>query len=225
VHRVASAFGRAVGVAMTRTVEQTTVSAPQARAYAALPWRMSGEGAMEVLLLCVRRDGRWGIPQGAHSAARTGLRSAGRAAFHEAGVTGRLGPEPVGRYRMIRDLACGRTESCEVTVFGLHVWGTLISWPRDGKVLRRWMDLDEARKSVAVPGLAAVLSSLERLSVALAMWRKATLRWLLLLQEQLGSAHVDLASLHAPQRGAPAQIRTLTRTPPDPLAQRPGSPG
>lgn len=160
VHRVASVFGCAVGVVMTRTVEQTTVSAPQARAYAALPWRMSGEGAMEVLLLCARRDGRWGIPQGAHSAARTGLRSAGRAAFHEAGVTGRLGPEPVGRYRMIRDLACGRTESCEVTVFGLHVWGTLISWPRDRKVLRRWMDLDEARKSVAVPGLAAVLSSL-----------------------------------------------------------------
>lgn len=160
MYRLASAFGGAVGAAMTRTVEQTAVSELHARAYAALPWRMSAEGTMEVLLLCARKDSRWAIPQSMHSAARTGLRSAEGAAFHEAGVAGRLGPEPVGRYSMIRKLTCGRTECCEVTVFGLHVWGTLTNWPSERKVLRRWMDLDEASQSVAEPGLAAVLASL-----------------------------------------------------------------
>ncbi len=160
MYRIASAFGGAVGAAMTRTLEQTAVSDLHARAYAALPWRMSAEGTMEVLLLCAQKDSGWAIPQSMHSAERTGLRSAEGAAFHDAGVAGRLGPEPVGRYGMIRELACGRTECCEVTVFGLHVWGTLTNWPSERKVLRRWMDLDEASQSVAEPGLAAVLASL-----------------------------------------------------------------
>ena len=160
VHRVPSAFVSAVGAAMTRTLKQTAVAELQTRAYAALPWRMSSEGTMEVLLLCARKDGRWATPQGAHLAARTGLRSAERAAFHDAGVAGRLGPESVGRYSVHRELACGRKEYCEVNVFGLHVWGTLTNWPSDRKLLRRWMDLEEARQCVAEPGLAAVLSSL-----------------------------------------------------------------
>ncbi|MBZ9799078.1 hypothetical protein [Mesorhizobium sp. ES1-4] len=138
---------------------QIVADAPFKAEYAALPWRMGGEGTMEVLLLCPRQDGQWTVPRGTCSGTRTELRSAERAAFQDAGVTGRLGQEPVGRYRTIRVLADGRKESCDVTVFGLHVWGTLVSWPRDTKVLRQWMPLNEARTLVADPGLAELLAS------------------------------------------------------------------
>jgi len=120
---------------------------------------MNCDGRMEVLLLRPRLGGRWGLPTGRYSATRTGLPSAERAAFHDAGVTGRLDSQSLGRYRTIRVLAQGREELCDVTVIGLHVWGTLVSWPGDTKVLRRWMPLAEATTLVDEAGLTTVLGS------------------------------------------------------------------
>lgn len=80
------------GAAMTGGRERQIVAdAPFKAEYAALPWRMGGEGTMEVLLLCPRQDGQWTVPRGTCSGTRTELRSAERAAFQDAGVTGRLG--------------------------------------------------------------------------------------------------------------------------------------
>ena len=145
---------------MERPKMQVFAAALSREQYAALPWRLGSEGTLEVLLLRSRPDSRWTIPGGLPCDARTALQTAERAALSEAGVTGRLGPEPVGRYRVTREHPHGRRELSEVTVFGLHVWGTLINWPKDRKVVRRWMKIDDARRSVADPGLADVLSSL-----------------------------------------------------------------
>ncbi len=48
----------------------------------------------------------------------------------------------------------------EVTVHGLHVWGTLVSWPNDVKVIRRWMPPAEAAVSIEETGLRALFASL-----------------------------------------------------------------
>ena len=126
---------------------------------AALPWRISGEGTMEVLLILQRQEKRWTVPSGTRSGTRTELQAAERAAFQHAGVTGRLAPAPVGRFHKTLTLADGRKDSCDVTVYGLHVWGTLVRWPDETKVLRRWMPLSEARALAADPGLAELLAS------------------------------------------------------------------
>lgn len=152
--------GCAGGAAMTAGMARHTVADPSSRAeYAALPWRISGEGTMEVLLIRQRQEKRWTVPSGICSATRTELRAAERAAFQHAGVTGRLAPAPVGRFHTTLTLADGRKDSCDVTVFGLHVWGTLVHWPFKTKVLRRWMHLSEARALAADPGLAELLAS------------------------------------------------------------------
>ena len=57
--------GRAGGAAMTAGLASQTVAEASYRAeYAALPWRMSGEGTMEVLLIRQRQEKRWTVPSG-----------------------------------------------------------------------------------------------------------------------------------------------------------------
>lgn len=138
---------------------QTAADASSRAEHAALPWRISGEGTMEVLLVRQRQGKRWTVPSGTSSGTRTELRAAERAAFQHAGVTGRLAPTPVGRFHTTLTLADGRKDSCDVTVFGLHVLGTLVHWPFKTKVLRRWMPVSEARALAADPGLAELLAS------------------------------------------------------------------
>jgi hypothetical protein len=145
---------------MTAGMARQAVADASYRAeYAALPWRISGEGTMEVLLIRQRQEKRWTVPSGTRSGTRTELRAAERAAFQLAGVTGRLAPASAGRFLTTLTLADGRKDSCDVTVFGLHVWGTLVRWPEETKVLRRWMPLSEARALAADPGLAELLAS------------------------------------------------------------------
>lgn len=130
------------------------------REHAALPWRINCEGKLDVMLLRLRRGGSWRIPAARWSGTRTGLRSADRAAFQEAGITGRVSSEPLGLYVAPRLQPCGSRKAVEVTVHGLQVWGTLASWPNDVKVMRRWMLPDEAAVSVEDTGLRDLLASL-----------------------------------------------------------------
>jgi len=145
---------------MMQSIGGTVVSDGLLKEHAALPWRMSGDGTLEVLLLRPRRDGSWRIPAARCSGTRTGIQSADRAAFHDAGVTGRVGPEPIGRYVALRHMAGDSYKAVEVTVHGLHVWGSLVSWPNDVKVTRRWMPAAEAAVAVEDPGLRDLFRSL-----------------------------------------------------------------
>lgn len=131
---------------------------PQAvvKHYGALPWRVNGGGYLEVLLLCPRPDGRWTVATVRETGTLTPLQAAERAAFGEAGVIGRLGPEPIGRYRC----DTGGPEMRSVTVFGLHVCGTLVSWPQEKLRHRRWWPIGEACGLAGEPGLAELLGSL-----------------------------------------------------------------
>jgi hypothetical protein len=145
---------------MMQSIGRTVVSDDLLKEHAALPWRMSGDGTLEVLLLRPRRDGSWRIPAARCLGARTGIQSADRAAFHDAGITGRVGPEPIGRYVALRYQAGDSRKAVEVTVHGLHVWDSLVSWPIDVKGTRRWMPPAEAAVAVEDPGLRDLLRSL-----------------------------------------------------------------
>ncbi|WP_202306059.1 NUDIX hydrolase [Mesorhizobium sp. L-8-10] len=132
-----------------------------AQQYAALPWRMSRDGFLEVLLVTSRRRGRWIVPKGWQVAGCTPLQSAECEAFEEAGVVGRAGPEPIGNYRCSRPREDGSREPRYVTVFGLHVRRTLVNWPEKGQRKRRWWPIGEACDAVGEPGLAELLRCLE----------------------------------------------------------------
>ncbi|MBL8579247.1 MAG: hypothetical protein JNK47_18715 [Mesorhizobium sp.] len=58
---------------MMQLIGGTVVSDDILKEHAALPWRMSGDGTLEVLLLRPRRDGSWRIPAARCSGTRTGI--------------------------------------------------------------------------------------------------------------------------------------------------------
>jgi hypothetical protein len=145
---------------MMQSISNPAASGDILKEHAALPWRMNCDGNLELMLLSLRRSGSWRIPAIRCSGTRTRLQSADRAAFQEAGVTGRIGSEPLGRYMALRLQPCGSRKAAEVTVHGLHVWGILVSWPNDVKVIRRWMPPAEAAVSVEETGLRALFASL-----------------------------------------------------------------
>lgn len=130
-----------------------------ARQYAAVPWRMRG-GFLEVMLVTSRRRGRWIVPKGWRVKGRSPSESAEREAFEEAGVIGHVGTEPIGSYHYSWPGEDGSRELRHVTVFGLHVLGTLVDWPEKGQRKRMWWPLDAACEAVAEPGLAELLRSL-----------------------------------------------------------------
>lgn len=136
------------------------VPAP-ARQYGALPWRIKRKGILQVLLVTSRRRGRWILPKGWRVKGRSPAQSAAREAFEEAGVIGRPGPEPIGSYSYVKVHDDGSVEPRTVTLFGLHVQGTLLNWPEMAQRKRGWWPLGEAVDLVAEPELARLLRSLE----------------------------------------------------------------
>jgi 8-oxo-dGTP pyrophosphatase MutT (NUDIX family) len=130
-----------------------------ARQYAAVPWRMRS-GFLEVMLVTSRRRGRWIVPKGWRVKGRSPSESAEREALEEAGVIGHVGTEPIGSYHYSWPGEDGSRELRHVTVFGLHVLGTLVDWPEKGQRKRMWWPLDAACEAVAEPGLAELLRSL-----------------------------------------------------------------
>jgi 8-oxo-dGTP pyrophosphatase MutT (NUDIX family) len=65
---------------------------------AALPYRFSEEGEVEVLLLTSRGTGRFVVPKGWPMKGRRDCDAAAREAPEEAGVEGFLGRSPIGAF-------------------------------------------------------------------------------------------------------------------------------
>jgi len=126
---------------------------------AALPWRIGSEGTLEILLLHSPQDDIWAVPNEPYSRSATEVHAAESAAFRHAGVAGRVGAKRLGTYWRSRVVANGGYDHDSVCVFGLHVFGTLVSWPSETRVARRWMSLTEATALVADSGLADLLAT------------------------------------------------------------------
>ncbi|CAM5529019.1 8-oxo-dGTP pyrophosphatase MutT (NUDIX family) [Aquamicrobium terrae] len=126
--------------------------------YGALPWRLGRKG-IEVLLITSRRRGRWIVPKGWLVKGRSPAQSAAREAFEEAGVIGRAYPAPIGDYVYMKFGEDGSAEPCRVTLFSLHVQGTLINWREKEQRQRRWCAADEAPDVIAEPDLSRLVEA------------------------------------------------------------------
>jgi 8-oxo-dGTP pyrophosphatase MutT (NUDIX family) len=114
----------------------------------ALPWRLKRNKKAEVLLVTGRRSGRWMIPKGWPVAGKSLADSAAQEAFEEAGIKGKIDPEPIGTFRHNKQhLLLGSLE-VDILVHPLAVERELGDWPERGERMRKWFKLDEAATQV-----------------------------------------------------------------------------
>lgn len=127
---------------------------------AALPYRITEGGDMEILLVTTRKSGRWGVPKGRIPHGMSFSSSAAKEAFEEAGVEGEISGMSFASYRATKRAADGRKEVVEVWVYPLHVMRCLDDWPERGQRDLRWCSPDEA---IALLGEEAFGEAIRRL--------------------------------------------------------------
>lgn len=121
---------------------------------AALPYRHRG-GVLEVLLITSGSGQKWGIPKGICEPGLTAQASAAQEALEEAGVEGKVHPNSVGRYELVK---WGAT--CSVDIYPMAVTTLLPDSERDESHRHRiWLALDKAAACVDHPDLARIIAS------------------------------------------------------------------
>lgn len=126
------------------------------RQVGALPIRRAARGGIEVLLVTSRGSGRWIVPKGWPMPGLSDSDAAAREALEEAGVTGRVGENPVGSFRYAKGRGKDAQEF-EVALYQLDVSGQRRRWRERGQRKLRWASPERAAKLVAWPGLASII--------------------------------------------------------------------
>ncbi|MBU1186730.1 MAG: NUDIX hydrolase [Acidobacteria bacterium] len=119
-----------------------------------IPYRMNGNRP-EFLLITTRTRKHWIFPKGIVEPGQTFKETARREAFEEAGVSGRIHPEPLGTYCFPKWKGV-----CRVTVFGMEVEKTEEDWPEKNIRVRRWFSPEEAADGIHHPDLASLCRTL-----------------------------------------------------------------
>ena len=88
--------------------------------------------------------------------------NAAREAFEEAGVTGKISPQPIGSYHYLKERKDGGGVPCSVEVFALAVTKQLDDWPEKGVRELIWLPVDQAVVRVGEPGLRQVLKDFRK---------------------------------------------------------------
>ena len=125
---------------------------------AAVPLRANARGDLEVLLVTTRGSGRWTVPKGWPMRGLSDHDAAAREAFEEAGVTGRVSPQPIGSFDYTKRNAAG--ERFTVTLYRLDVEREVRRFRERGQRKRRWVSPAEAATLVSWPGLSTAISEL-----------------------------------------------------------------
>lgn len=124
----------------------------------ALPIRWIGD-ELRVLLVTSRETQRWIIPKGWRMRGRSNAEAAAQEAFEEAGVRGRVGPKPIGRYVYAKRRP-GGVEDCKITTYLLEVSEELEVFPEMAERGRAWFTLSEAEACADDEGLRDILRGL-----------------------------------------------------------------
>jgi 8-oxo-dGTP pyrophosphatase MutT (NUDIX family) len=127
--------------------------------FAALPWRSSADGEVEVLLITSRETRRWVIPKGWPIKGVKSAKSAAQEAFEEAGLQGKVSKRPIGSYAYDKRLKSGRLQHVRVAVFGLQVEGEADAYPELGQREKLWLPIAEAARLVDEPELMVLMAT------------------------------------------------------------------
>ena len=85
--------------------------------------------------------------------------AAAQEAFEEAGVEGRVEPEPIGRFGHVKQHAILGGIEVTVLVHPLEVRRELSDWPERRERRRRWFSLHEAASELASEDLRVLIQS------------------------------------------------------------------
>ncbi len=124
---------------------------------AALPWRRTPGGGVEVLLITSRETRRWVVPKGWPIKGLKSPQTAAREAFEEAGVEGEVGRKKIGVFHYDKRLRSGRVQKVRVSVYPLKIGTERVAWPEAQERERLWIAPAEAAALVQEPELAALL--------------------------------------------------------------------
>lgn len=124
---------------------------------AALPWRCTKAGDLQILLITGRKSPRWLIPKGWPMQGKTLAEAAAQEAFEEAGVEGAIEPKPIGKFGHVKQHAMLGEMAVSVLVHPLAVRQELAEWPERQERSRRWFSLSDAAAAVASEELAALI--------------------------------------------------------------------
>jgi two-component system phosphate regulon sensor histidine kinase PhoR len=128
--------------------------------YGVIPVRPAADGGVEVLLITSRETRRWVVPRGNLVPGKTAIESAAQEAYEEAGISGAVDPEPVGRYFYRKRRRNGALLPAEVRLFRMVVAEERDEWPEKGERERRWFAPQEAAAAVAETELAELIRGL-----------------------------------------------------------------
>jgi 8-oxo-dGTP pyrophosphatase MutT (NUDIX family) len=128
------------------------------RQVAALPFRRTADGDVEVLLITSRETGRYIIPKGWPMKRLSDSDAAAKEAFEEAGVIGKIKRRPIGDYIYWKRLERS-FELLKVEVYALEVQKQRKEWPEKSSRKCEWLSPKDAAKVVSEPGLSNLLKA------------------------------------------------------------------
>src|ERR1044071_2545386 len=121
--------------------------------YAALPFCLSIDKRLEILLITSRRTRRWIIPKGWPIEGLTPWDCAAREALEEAGVSGEVQEDSIGYYHYFKQLKNNIAIPCKVDVYALRVTLRRQEWEEKHERELRWCSVSEAVSLVNEPEL------------------------------------------------------------------------
>lgn len=129
------------------------------RQVAAVPFRLTSSGEMQVMLITSRSTQRFVVPKGWTMKGKSGCEAAYVEALEEAGVSGRMVEDPAGRYRYWKRLSRSFV-LVDVTVYLLSVEDEHTNWDEDGARQRTWLSPPAAATLIDEPELASLIETL-----------------------------------------------------------------
>jgi len=129
------------------------------RQVAAVPFRLTPDGAIEVLLITSRATQRFIVPKGWCMKRKSDREAAGIEAREEAGVAGRTLKGPIGHYRYWKRLS-KHFIPVDVAVYLLSVEDEIEQWEEADARQRAWLSPVDAALLIDEPGLSSMVRSL-----------------------------------------------------------------
>ncbi|RWM08807.1 MAG: NUDIX hydrolase [Mesorhizobium sp.] len=129
------------------------------RQVAAIPFRLSEGGNLEILLVTSRTTRRFIVPKGWPMKGKSGRKAAAIEAQEEAGVLGKVLKQPAGTYSYWKRMA-SRFVRVDVVVYLLEVTEEMADWREAANRQRAWLPVADAALLIDEPELSTLLRDL-----------------------------------------------------------------
>ena len=124
---------------------------------AALPWRMTPDGQLEILVITSRETRRSVIPKGWPIKGLAPNMTAMREAYEEAGLEGYISMAPIGSYSYVKRMPKGREQPVHVDVYSLEVSTEHLGFPEMHERTKFWVAPTIAAEMVDEPALKGLI--------------------------------------------------------------------